>query len=338
MASIMVRRWNPYFACIPALGTSLLFGALAARLPARQAAAGLAAFLLLGVWSRGMADPGPNVFTERDCRDASRAARTVKARFALLAPSFAPGSNVLVSVGYSGKLGMMGTLHDNQALQIWYHDPTLTTLRPERRRDVTQPEYLFRVTSDLEVVEIDPERGAYRTNGGPLNEFDLVGRTIRSFARGLGSSGDGDRAVRILDMLGKLDGEPHADYDRRLAAMIRYSQGRRSEAESLKARTQGYDRDLSIAMIAKLLGEPTRNAGFDSMVFQAFDVSGADTAAVRHLLRTLHASGVGDQAFLCAERMLRLAPGDAEAAAILREESRRREAVRVSGPNALWAR
>ena len=338
MAAVLVRRWNPYFACLPALGTSLVLGAFAATLPLRRAAVLLAAFLFLGVWSRGLVDPNPEVFTESDCRNASFATRLVEARFLRVQPTMARGSNVLVNVGTTDKQGIMGTLLDNQALRIWYHDPTLTTIRPERRRRPTPTEYLFRVSSDLEVIGIDPDRGAYRVLGAPPDDPTLVGRSIRNFARGIAASGDGDRGIRILEGTSKIDGSPLSDYDKRLSAMIRYAQGRSREAESLKAVALQFDRETSINMVGKLLDEPTGNAALDSMALPAFGVSPDDTVAVRKYMRMAHGAGAGDRATAFAERFLRLVPGDGEATAILREEARRKTAIQTSGPNAVRTR
>jgi hypothetical protein len=101
---------------------------------------------------------------------------------------------------------------------------------------------------------------------------------------------------------------------------------------------RSFPRETSIAMIGKLLGEPTRNEGLDSMAFRAFDVSPSDTSVVRRFLRFYRDAGSRIQARAFAARMLRLTPNDAEAQALIEEEARREAALKASGPNGVRSR
>jgi hypothetical protein len=205
---------------------------------------------------------------------------------------------------------------DGRALRIWYRDPTLESLRPELRRAIAPVEYLFRITTNLEVIEINPDSCLYRSSGN-VADPEQLGRPIRTFARGVAASGDPERAVRILLRLAELDGGSVGAYDHRLAAMMRFSQGRTDEAESLIAKTPPIPKDLAVRMVGKLFGESSENPGVDTMAFRTFGVSSADTAAIRQIMRSFRDSGYARQAHEFARRMDRLVPGDAEARAII---------------------
>lgn len=316
LPSILVGRWNPYFIGIAALGTSLLVGTLLARTSRTASALTLAAFLLAGVWCRGANIPEGHSLTERDCRDASMAIHRVEAGFKHLNRSLPRGARTLLSVEATGKRGIYGTMVDGQALRIWYGDPTLESVRPELKRVFGPPEYLFRITSNLDVIEINPDSCFYRSNGA-LTDRAQLSRPIRTFARGVAASGDADRAVRILLRLTALDQGSLGYYDLRLAAMMLLSRGEIAEADRLIAATPPLPRDLAIPMIAKLFGESSENPGVDTMAFHAFGVSSADTNAIRQIMRSFRDSGYTEQALEFARRLDRLVPGDPESRAII---------------------
>ncbi|RPJ32762.1 MAG: hypothetical protein EHM35_11190, partial [Planctomycetaceae bacterium] len=166
LQALLLNRWAAYFVCLPAVGTSLLIGVLFARVPLALASLGVIICMGLGIWCHGIGVSGGGILTERSFAEASRAIRDVERGFRKLRPTLPRGSQVLASVAASGPLGIHQTIHDGQALRIWYGDPTIRTLRPERRLAGPPAEFLFRITSSREVVEIDPDRGTYRSSGG----------------------------------------------------------------------------------------------------------------------------------------------------------------------------
>ena len=315
---VLVGHWAPYYLALPGLGGALLLGVLLSRSSIPVVTLVLSAYLLLGVWCRGVSDPETLAFTEENFLAGSRATRDVERNFKALHESFPPGSHLLVSVGQTGTLGIAQTLLQGQAPRLWYRDPSLETLLPQERRDSTRPQFVFRVRSDLHVLEIDPDSLRVRSSGETQPHPDEIGRTIRSYARGLASTGEQDRAVRILERLGQVDGGLLYDYDLRLAAMIRYAQGRVVEAETLKARSSLIPREFAIDMVGKVLSEPTADSAMDSCAFWAFDASPTDTSVVARLMRLFRDGGYRDQACDFARRMRELAPRNAESLEILR--------------------
>ncbi|HYQ89631.1 MAG TPA: hypothetical protein VEU09_08400, partial [Candidatus Binatia bacterium] len=200
LPALMIQRWAAYFVCMPALGVALFFGVLLARVPLVLAAGVVAAYVGLGFWSRQIDTPGQDSLTERSFIDASRAIGEVEHGFRSLRPVFPPGSQVLVSVASSGLLGIDGTVHDGQALRTFYRDPTLRTLRPERRLPHPRSEFLYRITGARDVVEIDADRGSFRSSGANPDTEEVRAIT-RTYTRGLAATGEADRAARILGRL-----------------------------------------------------------------------------------------------------------------------------------------
>jgi hypothetical protein len=289
LPSVMVRRWNPYFVCLPAIGIALLAGILLARASVRLAVILLAAYITLGVWSRGMEVPGGLVFTEQDCFKASKAAKVVEYGFRGQCPSLPVGSQALVAVTSTGMLGIYGTLIDGQALRIWYGDRQLATRLAERRRPGTRADHLFRVHYNLGVAEIEPAH--HPPFPSPGYEYSNVGyehwmderRTIRCYARGLAASGETDRAVDILKGISVTDPGELGDYDLRLAAMALLAERRDAEALRLLDGVTVFPKRIALDIIAKLLVEPTESAKLDSCAFEAFGVSRTDPEAIQYL-------------------------------------------------------
>ncbi|HMI30198.1 MAG TPA: hypothetical protein VK527_00550 [Candidatus Limnocylindrales bacterium] len=316
LPALLVQHWAGYLACLPGLGSSLLIGVVLSRIPVPAVVAALGVFATLGLSIRGSQASGADSFTERTFVDASRAIRQVEAGFRKLRPTFPRGSHVLVSVAASGQLGIDATMHDGQPLRIWYRDPTLQILRPERRVARPPAEFLFRITEDRDVVEIDPDEGSLRTSGGgpDVQEMRAI---IRTYARGLAASGESPRAIRIFGRLTAGDEEPLRSYDIRLAAMALLAKGDRGGAAQLIAQAAPISREFALESVARVMAEPTGRADFDSCAFIAFGVSSSDPEALRHLMNLFYASQFVPQAIDFARRLQEVAPADSESAAIL---------------------
>jgi hypothetical protein len=205
-------------------------------------------------------------------------------------------------------------MHDGQAPRIWYGDPTLRVVRPQRRQP-SASEYLFRVTGS-EVWEIRPDDEVVRTNGGTADREE-VRAIIRTYSRGLAASGEAARATDILRRLAKDDPEPWASYDLRLASMAMFAAHDSTAASGLLGEAQPITREFALYALAKVFGEPTGRADLDSSAYAAFGISPRDDGALRYLMNMFYASQIVPQARDFALRLREIAPADSESAYIL---------------------
>lgn len=342
LPSLAVRPWATYFAAIAVPGFALLVAPRLARLAPRTAAAVLVAYVLLGVWSRGMDAPGNGrVLTEERFAHASRATRAVRDRFRALVPEMPRGARVLLSVAGTGTLGLHQSLQDGQALRHWYADPTLFTAQPEWKRGAVptgsptaratrtdgargvpgsgapREELLFRVTPDLQVLQIDPMTSRFRGEG-EYPDREEIAKPIRSFARGLAASGSTDPAVWILERMATADSARLRSYDLRLAAQILKSARRDAEAEHHRRLAPPLPHWVALDMAAKVYAEPTYHPPLDSLAFWPFGVSWDDPRALRYIIGQYRIGGYHRPARALARRLLQLHPGDSLAVAAVR--------------------
>jgi hypothetical protein len=316
LPTFLVRPWVPYLATPSALGASLLLATGLSRARPKVAGAVIAVFLVLGVWFRGVSIPNELVWSEPVLVDASKAIHRVEHNFRTLRPLISKGSQVLVSVASTGQRGVNATLLGGQALSLWYDDPALKTERPELRKAGFKGDLLFRVTTGLNVVEIEPDLCLYRSTAVSVDVSD-IGRPISTYARGVAASGDVERSIRILEKLAQLDEDYLRSYDLRLAAMAAIWVGDQNETRRLMAAADSLPREPALDLMAKVFGEPTARADLDSCAFQAFNVSPDDPEALRHLMRLFRDQGYSTQAEHFAGRLRRLSPGDPEADRVL---------------------
>jgi hypothetical protein len=225
---------------------------------------------------------------------------------------------VLVSVASSGLLGIDGTIQDGQALSTFYRDPTVRTLRPERRLPRPRAEFLFRIDGSQNVVEIDPDRGTTRSSAGTPDPDEMRAVT-RTYARGLAATGETTRSVSILRRLADADPPELRSYDLRLAGMAYRAAGDDSAATRLIAEAPPLSREDALYDVAKVLAEPTSDAALDSCAYEAFGISPRDPEAMRHFMELFYGSLLVPQTRHFAERLQELAPGDSESAAIRKE-------------------
>lgn len=315
LTALMVRVWARYYICLPAVGSACLIGILLSRVPRPIAAIGLSLFALLGLNIRASEGLNGESMTDRSFVEASRAIQRVETAFRKVEPTLPRGALLLVSVASSGPIGIDGTIHDGKAPQVWYRDRSLIVRRPQRRESHSGPEFLFRVTSDREVLEID-DRGSVRSSGGEVDREE-VKAILRTYARGLGASGATDRADSILTRLAAEDQEPDRSYDWRLLAMAKFGDGDSTGARLILDRAQPISREVALYGLAKVMGEPTGNAAVDSSAFTAFGISPTDLDAMRYLMNLFYGSEIYPQAKRLALRIQALAPGDPQSAQIL---------------------
>ncbi len=322
MPTILIRHWAPYFACIPALGAAILLGPLIARLRKMPALVVLSAFLLLGIWTRGVYAREEPVWSEVVLAEAADAVKEVRANFHKVLPSIPKGSQVVVSVGTTGARGIHSTLIDTQALQAWYRDPTLRTVSTLKRQPGAASELLVRVTTELDVISIDPDTHRVRASMGREPDFGEINRPLNNYARAVAAGGEADRAVRILEGLARLEPGASAAYDHRMIASIFLAAGRQSEADSLMAITPSFPRGDALTIMKRLLGEATPNERLDNAAFAAFGLSASDPETIRWLMREFRKDGSLAQAAWYAQKLQELAPGDAESSSLLTSAAR----------------
>jgi hypothetical protein len=317
MPTLLIRHWAPYFAFMPAVGLALFLGPFLARQRTIVSLTTLAIFLVLGVRYRGIRAESEPVWTERVLVDAANAARTVRRNFHTLFHGFPKGSQVIVSVSSTGVRGVYGSLIEGQALRVWYRDPTLQTVSPLHRRPGAPAEYLVRVTTDLDVISIDPDTHRVRSTTSKAPDLTEIGRPIVNYARALAASGETDRAARIAMSLAESESGPNISFVRRAAAMILIAGGRRDEATRVLATVGPLATEDALWSVKPFLTETSASERLDEAAFEAFGLSGSDPETIRWIMRHFQREGAFAQAAWYAVRLRRLAPGDPEGGEVI---------------------
>jgi hypothetical protein len=318
MPTILVRHWAPYFACLPGLGVAMLLGPVLARRGRLTAIAALGAFLLFGIWCRGVRAEGEWVLSEPAMVDASSAVRLVRANLEKEFPTFPKGSQVVASFGTTGIRGIQSALIDGQALSLWYRDPTLRTVRINERRPGAAPEYLIRVADDLDVLAVDLDTMRVRSAMRPSPNLAEIHRPVINYARAVAAGGDTDRAIRILEGLNRIEPAELDVFNNRMMASMLLAAGRRGEADSILAKTAPFPKDVAVALVQGLLAEASPSEQLDNAAFEAFGLSGVDPPTLRSIVLGLQRNGSMAQAAWFALKLKQLAPGDGESAEVLR--------------------
>jgi hypothetical protein len=317
LPTLFVRLWVPYYMVIVAPGTCLLLALGLRDLPRAAAALALAAFLLLGVWFRGMALPNEMVWSEPVLVDAAQSIETVRRHVLTLQPTVPRGTQILASVAATGSRGIATTLFRGQAPSVWYRDPSVHAAKVEDRAAGYPVDRLLRITTDLEVIDIDPDECRYRSTVGQIDPMS-IGRPITTYARAVAASGDPSHAIRILEHLAELDKGDYRSHDLRLAASVALAYGHRAEAESLRAQAEPLDREAALGLMGRVFGNPSRSAAQDSCAYWAYEISPGDEGAIRHYLSVFRELGNPLQIEHFAKRLLVIAPGDRDALEALR--------------------
>ena len=317
LPTLFVRLWVPYYLVIVAPGTSLLLALGLRNLSRAAAALALAAFLLLGVWFRGMAFPNEMVWSEPVLVDAARSIETVRRHVLALLPTVPRGTQILASVAATGSRGIATTLFRGQAPSVWYRDPSVHAAKVEDRAAGYPVDVLLRITQDMDVIVIDPEQARYQSTIGEVDAMSIA-RPINTYARAVAASGDPAHAIRLLEHLAEQDQGDYRSHDLRLAASIALAHGRRAEAESLRAQAEPLDREAALGLMGRVFGNPSRSPAQDSCAYWAFEISPDDEGAIRHYLSVFRELGNPLQIEHFAKRLLVIAPGDREALEALR--------------------
>lgn len=164
LTCLLVRIWSPYYLCFSAPGVALIL-ALGLRSRAEGVIATLlGVYFIAGVWSRGV--EARTETNELALAPAARALTQVEHHFKLLEKKLSPDATVYVTTMARGSQSIYVHLHRFQALRVWYNEPSVETLRPELAVLGNHPEYLFVVTPDLNVAQIDLSDFQARTAKG----------------------------------------------------------------------------------------------------------------------------------------------------------------------------
>ena len=327
LTASLVRYWSPYYACLPAIGSSLIAAALLKDLSVSRLVPSVFTFLVLGVISRG-AEVDPSITTERNLERTSGALHQVEAGFKRLYPSLERGSVAYVFSQAHGIEGVYAHMYRFQALRVWYDDPLLLTAKPQMRRTERRKEYLFWVAPNLDVVEIDPISFRARSSGPTRPSYLQYGKTLRAYALGLAASGQTIRAAQILTSMP----EPNASLwslDARIAAMLLLANGKTEIAQGILSRVQPLSREGALGTINALLAESPPNLNLDEAAFAAFGIPQDDSEAMRSLMRWFITYGYDSQALRFAARLCRLYPEDSESVALIRslEQKEKRDLI-----------
>lgn len=306
LASTIVTRWEPYYACMPALGGAMTFAILARGVGRRALSVALSAFLAMGILWRGM-PLETGVISEPHLHQVNDALRKVEMGFKQIHPNFPRNTTAYVSVGAVGPASVYAHIYRFQALRIWYWDPTLLTLRPESRTPRGH-ETLFRITPDLRIAEIFPDENRYTSPEGPipLSEYQ---RAARAYARGLAASGTISHAANILLRMPTRNPQD-ANYNRRMAAMLLLNGNNREAAREILDHTPPMSREEALANLGRML--TTTDLKFFDVGYAliAFGLDAGDRAALVGLMTYLYRAGYFDQADVIARRILELSPHD----------------------------
>ena len=309
LTTALVKHWAPYYSCLPALGFTVGLAAQVGTMKRPWWTLGLATYLGLGViWRAVPIESG--IISESHLYQVHESLRQVEQRFKQLHTRLPPNAIAYVSVGAVGPGSVYAHIHRFQALRVWYWDPTLVTLKPEEHRRGST-EFLFRITRDLRVVEVQPEEHRYRSPGArvPYGEYQ---RTVRAYARGLATSGEVPRAVDILLRMPEGDSLA-AIYDRRMAAMLLLADGRSESAQQILDRTPFMPREMALAALGRML-TATDLKSFDvSFALIAFGFRTGDREALHSLMHSLFEGRYFAQANALADRLLELDPSDGAA-------------------------
>jgi hypothetical protein len=322
MPTILIRHWAPYFAFIPATALAIFAGPYLARQRTMVAIAALALFLLLGIRYRGIRAEQEPVWTERVFVDAADAVRVVRKNFQTILPHLPGGSQVVVSVSTTGVRGIYSTLIAGQALRVWYRDPTLQTVTTLLRHPGASSEFLVRVTTDLDVIWIDPDTRRLRATTRQAPALTDIGLPIVNYARAVAAGGDYNRAVRMVQSLAQAESGANREYVERVSAMILLAAGRRDEARTILNALPTLSEEDALWSVKPLLTETSSSEKLDEAAFEAFGLSSDDPETLRWVMRRFQKEGALAQAAWYAERLLRLLPGDQEGNDVIRATHR----------------
>ena len=326
VVSGLVKVLSPYYAVLAALGTSLALGLGLARAPRILAVAVMVVFLTMGLVCRSM-DLGQSVPTERTLKPPSHRMAALERGFRQVLPRIDGPSRLLVAVQTEDRDVVLHLIR-LQAPRIWYRNPKLDAMYPERRTEGRTHEVLAWVSGDLSVHAIDPATLRVTSSGTP----DSAGyrATLRSYARGLAASGETDRGVDLLLRMGTGE-EWETAYNRRLAGALLLAAGRKADADRILEDTPRFNRNDAMAIVYEVTSIPS-SVDLDNAILEAVGLGTDDSEAIRSVMRRLALNRYPAATIRFAKRLLALRPNDSEASMVLQMLQRGEDASRVTTP------
>lgn len=312
---VSAKHWFPYYACMPAIGTSMMLALLLRRQSWFVGMAGLSVFLALGIWYRGTDLGKVTLPAEANFRVASLCYKSVERDFHRLHPQFPESARVYLSIEAPSGAGLHTHLFHGQVLRTWYRNGSVATLPAEYQDNGPWKSYLFWVTSDCHVFEVALPDLRVRTTG-PRPNYASYQKVLRAYAMGAWAAGDPDRGARILEGVQEID-RSSWEFDRRLAAAFFYASGRDADGDKLLSGLRPLARSDAIGAIAAALTPELPRPGLDDAAFRAFGVSTQDTTAYASLMFYFSDGVLLRKAKRMAERILALDPTDEDAKAML---------------------
>jgi hypothetical protein len=316
MTSLALEDWSPHYALIPALGFSMLAGYFLGGLSLPVMVAGLAVFLWLGIAQRDTTTK-PTIPSETNFAETDRALKTVERAFKQMRPTLLANSNVYVSVQARGHGGIYRQLFRFQPLRVWYGKSDIWVLDPNRYRPGADAEYLFWITPDLGVVEIDTQTLEPKGTAGSVDMAQYK-KTLRGYSFGLAAGGRLNRAVQILITMPQ-NSMDVAIFDRRSAAMLLLAAGRHADAAKVLQNVPSFDHASAVAAVSAVLIEPVAGLDLDEAAMRAFDLNAADPSTIREVMAQLDRLGALAAAGRFAQRLQTMMPGDPQSASILKK-------------------
>jgi len=314
LTSAFIAHWSVYYAGISAVGIAMIVAPFLSRASWLVATLFVTMFLWMGVISR-MAVVAPEVPAEQNLRAIAPGLQRIQREIKSLQPDLPHEAGVYVYIQAPGTHGAYDSIYKNQPLKVWYKDSSIEVRDPLHLLPRGREEFLFWISTQLDVFEIDPNTLQARSPG-PAAAFPEYQKTLRAFALGLAGRGETDRAVSILTGMLQFSDYLKA-YDRRSAAALLYAAGRNGEADRLLTTTTPFARKDAISEVAGLIAKPIPGLALDQGAFRAFGLAPADTTAWRDIMSSLERGGYHESASRVARRLLILVPGDLEATRLL---------------------
>jgi hypothetical protein len=311
LTAALIGHWSPYYGLMSVAGVAMFVGPRLARANWGAGLAAVLVFLWAGVALRS-SHLEPEVPAEHNLSIAATALSKVRAGFKELEPALAPGSRVYVLIQAPGEGGLYTTMYRYHPVRVWYHEPSLTVENPIYARPGAAHEYLFWISPDLSVYEVDLETLKPRSTGLPIS-FPEFQKTLRGYALGLAGSKRVERAAEILTTMPQYS-DTLAQFDRRTAAALLMAAGRETEGQKLLEGMPPFDPHEKFWSIAGLVAKPPEDLDIDVATMVAFDTDPNDPRLNRELMRWLYKAGFQESGYRFAKRVGALVPGDPEAA------------------------
>ncbi len=315
LTSFMIKGWAAYYAAFPAIGSSMIAGAVLATVSHRALAIGLSLYFTFGIWSRG--DVNPAEATESNHRAMSKALQKVSLDFRTLYPQLPPDAQVLLSIQARKPPGFYIHMYFLQVLRTWYRDRSVHTYRPEARKPTTSPELLVVITPDREVIDINTRTLFARSASNREPDYHSCEMAVRAYSMGLAGSGETNEAVRTLLHMPEIN-RGLTSVHRRMAAMFLLAEGRATEALAVLDSTVSLPRDIAITDVFAVLAEQPPGRVFDEFGLKAFGIAPNDVGAIRELMRRFSGMKYAEVALRFVRRLNELGYSDRESETITR--------------------